>query len=277
MFSLLRTEWLKIKNYPAFWIILSITALSYPGINYVFFKSYKDLVSRKDATSELVNALMGNPFTFPEVWRTSAYASSVFVFIPAILVIMLIANEYQYKTGRQNIIDGWSRNNFMAGKLLDVIIITCVITLLYTLVAIAIGMSNNPESNPEKWKFSFYAGLLALQTFAQLSLAFFIGFTLRKAFLSLGIFVFYYIIIEPIAVQFLKIYPKEMNPVHDAGRFFPLEISDRIIPPPAFIGRMDKSAYEASLKAVNIHILYTILFIFIIWIACFWINKKKDL
>ena len=29
---ILKTEWLKLKNYRAFWLLLAVTAISYPGI-----------------------------------------------------------------------------------------------------------------------------------------------------------------------------------------------------------------------------------------------------
>jgi ABC-2 type transport system permease protein len=277
MLQLLRTEWLKIKNYPAFWLIIGITALSYPGINYIFLRTFKNVIARTDEAGQIAKAFLGNPFTFPDVWHTSAYASSVFVFIPAIVIIMLITNEYQYKTNRQNIIDGWSRNNFMTGKLLDVFIISLTITLLYGVVSMFIGMSNSTATDVGKWKLSYYAGLFALQTFAQLSLAFLIGFFVRRAFIALGIFVFYFIIAEPIAVQALKRFPKETSPFHDAGRFFPLEISDRMIPPPAFFARLDKDGYNAAKQAVGTHVVYSILFILLVWTICFWVNRKRDL
>ena len=43
MKNLFHTEWLKIKNYRAFWWVMGITALTYPGINYIFLKVYNDL------------------------------------------------------------------------------------------------------------------------------------------------------------------------------------------------------------------------------------------
>jgi len=45
--NLLKTEWLKIKKYPAFWGIIAITALSYPGINYIFLHVYQNLTEKK--------------------------------------------------------------------------------------------------------------------------------------------------------------------------------------------------------------------------------------
>jgi ABC-2 type transport system permease protein len=270
MLHIARTEWLKIKKYPAFWWVMGITALTYPGVNYIFHSVYVNLTEKTNNTAKLAQALLGNPFTFPEAWRTVAYFSSIFVFIPAIVVIMLITNEYNYKTNRQNIIDGWSRTEFMTGKMLDVVIMSALVTLLYSLVAIIIGYTNS--TNQPAWHMSYYIGLFALQTFSQLSLAFLTGLLFRKSFIALAVFSFYFIIVEPIAVGLLKYKFKG-----DWGRFLPLEISQRLLPKPAFLGRFDEAAYQLTLNAVKYHVLYTLILIFLTWAFSFWVFKRRDL
>lgn len=272
MFSIARTEWLKIKGYPAFWWVMGITAVTYPGVNYLFIKVYEDITTQKSTSGQIVKALIGNPFSFPEAWRTVAYFSSLFVFIPAIVVILLVTNEYTYKTNRQNIIDGWSRNDFMTGKLLGVLILSAIVTALYALVALTIGLTNTSNPAADKWLLAHYIGLFALQTFSQLSIAFMTGLLIRRSFIALAIFAFYFVLAEPIAVNGLK-YKFQSN----AGEFFPLEISHRLLPKPAFLGRINEEAYKAALKAVTPHIFYTLLLILITWSLCFWINKRRDL
>jgi len=268
--NLLKTEWLKIKKYPAFWGIIAITALSYPGINYIFLHVYQNLTEKKEQAARIAKMLIGNPFAFPEAWHTVAYFSSWFVFIPSVVVIMLVTNEYNYKTHRQNVIDGWSRNQFMAAKFIDILLVSLLITILYIAVSIIIGLSNSGGSN-DVWRFSYYAGLFALQTIAQLSIAFLIGFLVKRAFIALGIFIFYFIVLENILVGLAK------NYANDIGRFLPLEISDRLIPLPAFLGKFDKEYYDKALAEISPHILYTILLTTVIWLICFRINSRRDL
>lgn len=271
MKNIIRTEWLKIKGYKAFWIVLGMTALSYPGINYMFWKIYKDMAAQQKTAAQMLKMILGNPFAFPEVFHTTAYLSSLFVFIPAIVVIMLITNEFTYKTNRQNIIDGWSRHEFMIGKLIDVFIVTLMVSILYTIVACTVGSiaTEKEVTNPfiEWW----YIPAFALQTFTQLSLAFFIGFIVKRAFIALSIFVFYFIIFENAAVGILKV---KMN---DIGRFLPFELSDRMIPMPAFMGRLNPEAYQKSLTEIQPHTTYTLILLGMVWASCFWINKKRDL
>lgn len=271
MNNLLKTEWLKIKKYPAFWWMVGIVALSYPGINSLFYKIFKELVEKGDARTKMVmKMLVGNPFTFPEVWHTVSYASSIFVFIPCIVVIMFITNEYTYKTHRQNIIDGWSRGQFMTSKLIDVLFISLLITFMFVLVAFIIGYTNIKEGSGNFWSQTEYIWLFFLQTFSQLSIAFLIALITRRAFIALGIFIFYKIA-EKIMVAYASRY------LNDAGRFLPLEVSNRLIPVPAFVGRLNEESYKRGMALINEHIIYTALLLVITWGICFWINKKRDL
>lgn len=272
MLHIAKTEWLKIKKYPAFWWVMGITALTYPGTNSIFLAGYRDLTEKQSKSGQIVKALLGNPFSFPEAWRTVAYFSSLFVFIPAIVVIMLVTNEFTYKTNRQNIIDGWSRKDFMMAKLMDVLILSAIVTGIYTLVALVMGSINSPADQAGKWDLVYYVGLFALQTFSQLSLAFMVGLLVRKSFIAIAIFAFYFIIVEPIAVNVLHF--KFHN---DIGYYFPLEISHRLIPKPAFMGRFDEKAYQATLDAVKYHVVYTFMLLGLTWGFCFWINNKRDL
>jgi len=272
MTTLIRTEWLKMRKYNAFWWIMGLTALSYPGINYIFYLVYDNLTSQPTQASKLAKMAIGNPYSFPDVWHTVAYFSSWFIFIPSVVVIMFITNEYSFRTHRQNIIDGWSRNQFVSSKLIDVALVSIIITILYFVVALVSGIVNQERLIQDTWGSSKYIGLFALQTFSQLSLAFLVGFLVRKAFMALGVFLFYYIIFEPLTVGLLRVYGK------DAGRFFPLEISDRIIPVPAFLGKLEtKENYQKAIDDVQLHIVLTIAVTVVIWLICYRVNKTKDL
>ena len=277
MFSLLQIEWLKIKKYPAFWAMLIIVLLTYPAANLMFYNVYLDITTQK-GTDMLAKMLLGNPFAFPETWHTVAYISSFFVILPSILVIMLVTNEYQYKTQRQNIIDGWTRRQFMTSKLMDVLIVSSITTILYTLVAIGFSIYASTFDASKIWDQSYYIGLFFLQTFAQLSIAFLLGYLIKKAFIALGIFLFYYLIVENIATGYLKIKATKIG--GDIGRYLPFEISDRMIVAPAFIGRFGKdikTAYEKSLSEVPSQIALSLFLTTAIWAFCFFMHRKKDL
>lgn len=258
-----------MKKYPAFWWMLVLVAIAYPGMNYMLYlNGYKDQL--RDKTMGPVLRMLPNPFTFPDVWQTVGFISSLFIFLPSVLVIMFITNEYTYKTHRQNIIDGWSRNHFMLAKMIDVFIVCLFATLLYMITAMVIGTLNTEQMTANAWDGTKYIGLFFLQVFSQLSIALLIAFLVRKAFLALGIFLIYYFPIEPILVELGRKW------ANDAGEFLPLEIADRLIPFPRWFTQ-DENKWKALVAQSNAHILYTVLLLALTWAFCFWINKKRDL
>jgi hypothetical protein len=133
------------------------------------------------------------------------------------------------------------------------------------------GTANQERLIKNTWGKSYFIGLFALQTFAQLSIAFLIGFLVRKAFLALGIFLFYFIILENLIVGFFE---WKNSPV---GNYMPLEISNKLVPPPGFIRLIDPESYQKSLDAIQLHFFLTIILTAIIWAICYRINEKRDL
>ena len=67
MNNLIYTEWLKIKKYKAFWWLLGITALTYPGINYIFYNIYQEVMHSDSKAAQVAKMVIGSPFAFPEV------------------------------------------------------------------------------------------------------------------------------------------------------------------------------------------------------------------
>jgi len=271
MLTLLRTEWLKMRKYNAFWWIMGVTALSYPGINLIFQTVYDNIINEPGTVAKMAKAVIPNPFAFPEAWNTVAYTSSCFVFIPAVLVIMFISNEYTYRTHRQNIIDGWSRRQFITSKLVDVLVITLIITALNLAMTLIIGFSNLQDNlSSNLFSKSWVLLLFAIQTFSQLSIAFLVGFLVRKAFLALGIFLFYYLVLENILVGIGGKY------LGDIFRFLPFEISDRMIPHP-FLRLLQQDKYDALQNGIPLQLSLTVLVTVLTWYICYRINDRKDL
>lgn len=273
MLQLIKTEWLKIRKYPAFWWLFGIVALTYPLVNMMFHSVYTSITHRQEnkMMQEMAKMLLGNPFAFPEAWHSVAYFASWFVMIPSILVIMLINNEYTYKTHRQNIIDGWSRDQFITSKLIDVALIAVVATVMYIIVTLSFALYTDGSTAGDVADQLYYIPLFLLQTFAQLTIAFLLGFLIRKAFLALGVFVIYYLIIEN-ALQGLARW-KQVS----IAAYLPFEISDKLIPPPAFLGKFAPDAYQQAVDAIPLHVALTILLTAGIWYLCYSLHRKKDI
>ena len=107
MFSLFKIEWLKIKTYRTFWILFLGFLVFYPVAFY--FSAYKFMERFSDTATmqeQLLKSMMDAPFIFPKVWLAASWMGGMFFILIGMLFILLITNEVQYRTHRQNIIDG---------------------------------------------------------------------------------------------------------------------------------------------------------------------------
>ena len=274
--NIFQTEWLKVRHYKAFWVLLSITAISFPGVNAIAYFAFKNAAEGPSQGGQLMKMLLGNPFAFPQTFHTTAYLSSFFAFIPAVVVIMLITNEFQFKTHRQNIIDGWQKHTFIWGKFISVLLITLLVTVFYMAVASTLGFIATKEvKSAVLYEKAYFILLFSLQLFSQLSVAFLLGLLIRKAFIAYGIFIFYTFIIENILVGLFKLKSQKLG--YDYGHFLPFEISDRLIPVPPAIGKFNEADYKMAIDAIGQHVIYTLLLTFLVWILAFYIYKKRDI
>jgi len=272
--NLLYTEWLKLRRYWAFWLVLALVLIAYPGIAYLFYTGYEDVRESNQQVDAVLKLAIGSPFDFPEIWHTLAYISSFLVFIPSVLVIMLITNEYQYRTQRQNILDGWSRDQFLWSKLLGIAALTLLLTSVIILVTLVIGWANPDRATAGLHVNLQYMGLFALITFNQLSIAFLIGFLLKRALLALGLFLFYYLIPENVLIQLSSWRWKTGNWYH----YLPMEASDRMLPPPPYLAKIsDSTDYQSLVDAIPKHILVSAAYTCLLWLFCFWWLRRKDL
>jgi hypothetical protein len=265
-FNTLKVEWLKVRNYRTFWILLVVTAACMPAFNYVIYDFTDNSLPKFNGQS-----ILGNPFSFPAVWRTVPYNSGLLVFLPAILVITLFTNEFSFRTHRQNIIDGWSRSRFIHIKLLEVLALTIGVTILEALTCVCFGfltktLSVRPHWNDVRFIFYFFVELLNY-----LMIALLIALLVRRAGLSMGIFFLYMIIEQFVVVIGRNKYKK------DWVDYLPEEVTDRLIPQP--FGRQMMTSAQISLWEnhvalyLSIGILYVLLYIFFIR----WKFRKTDL
>jgi ABC-2 type transport system permease protein len=281
MKSLIKIEWLKIKKYPVFWWMIGIVAITYPAVNTMAYFIYTEITSSKNGDNEanfakaMFKMLLGEPFAFPTAWHSIAYFSSFFIYIPAMLVIMLINNEYTYKTNRQNIIDGLTRKEFVLSKLIDVVIISITITTIYVITTVFFGLITDYKLVDKIFSEIQYIPLFLLQTFAQLSIAFMCGFFIKKSFLAIGVFVLYGLIVENAII-----YPSLMRYDLSIAKYLPLEISDRLIPPIPFFTNLTKDGvdvYKQTMSEIPLHAFLTIALTSGVWYLCFYNYKKRDL
>jgi len=226
MIDLLKIEWLKIKSYKTFWVLSTLFLVSILGVNY-FGYSFKVGISQGNAQA---NALIGSPFSFPNVWHTVSYLSSFLLFIPGLMIITSITNEYTYKTHRQNIIDGWSRQQFIHVKIAMIIIISILATAFVFLTGTLYGLISGGEFSFEKIE---YLGYYFIQALSYCMLALLLSVLIKRSGLAIGLFFLYCFIIENFLGALINNTGGNKG-LNGPGDYLPLNTTDNLIPFPFF-------------------------------------------
>lgn len=262
MITLLRTEWLKIKNYRAFILIGIFFILGIFLTNYIVEKVFQEVVINSDA-----KVLVGkfNPYDFEHVWETVSYVSGYLLILPALLLLIITTNEFTFKTSRQNIIDGWTRNEFIEVKLMMGLIFALISSLFVILSGLLFASISDTPFSAKGFMHVFYFFNKAL-TYNVIAL--FISVWIRKTGFAIGIF-FIYTGAENIIAQMLDALSVKWRngDKYDLGRlgeYLPMNASDGLLSfPDNPLKSMAKNSFPTDLQNVEISfsIFYLILFI----------------
>jgi ABC-type transport system involved in multi-copper enzyme maturation permease subunit len=259
MIQLLKIEWMKVKAYRTFWILIAIFTVAGPLLSSAYSSLNKRVFSKLP--------MVQNPFAFPEAWETVAWLTSFMTPVMGILLIILLTNENNFRTIRQNIIDGWSRDQYIAAKFGVMLGMVLFITLLVTLTAIVFGAQNGGDAS-ENLHIILWS---ALQSLTYLSAAFFLGTFMKRSGIAIAIYVFYAYVGEFMLAALLDFQVR-----FHAGAFLPMECTDRLLPGQA-TKMMRKLMTEAPPPSNSVYIItavaYVLLFCYLSWRKM----KKADL
>jgi ABC-2 type transport system permease protein len=256
MMHLLKIEWLKIKGYKTFWILATLFLVSIVGLNYFVFYIKQGITQGNNSS---VNAVLGSPFDFPNVWHTVSYFSSFLLFIPGLMIITSITNEYSFKTHRQNIIDGWSRYQFIHVKIILIVIIAILSAIFVFLTAMFYGLLAGSSFSFEKVQ---YIGYYFIQALSYCMLALLLSVLIKRSGLSIGIFFLYSFIIENFLGAIINNMGGNLKGGNSGpGDYLPLNTVDNLIPFPFFrnlvqLGTLPSIYILLGLSALYLFIYY---------------------
>ena len=210
-------------------------------------------------------------FGFPTVWNYLTWTASWWNILLGVLIVILVCNDINYKTQRQNIIDGLSRKDIILGKLYFLIALAFVIAVYTFLIGAVVG---SIYSSPENMFNGIeYVGIYFIQTLGYFSFAFFFAVLVRKPALSIVLFVviimldaiLYWPLSEEIAQFFPTITISELTPFPFFRQLLDMQVSEN----PDFEAPYVLSQSVRSIMAV----IYIGIFTFIGYISL----KKRDL
>ena len=185
---LLRIEWLKAVKRRAFWVAVAAFAA---------FTAIPVVERVRNAHSD-TNAVYALPDSWPDILGTVTGLGPLFT---GVLMILLFAPEFSWRTARQNVIDGLSKERFYAGKVM--LLAGLVLLFMATTVLIGVGgtMLSPGEGGPgfiRPSDFSYMSSLaLGMLVFGSAGLM--LSAHLRSSGSALGILFLYLFVEEAVA------------------------------------------------------------------------------
>ncbi len=255
MLRLFKIEWLKIKEYKTFWSLFIIFMVMEP-LGFYFMAS-KWMESQSVGQEEkMIKAFIGNLFAFPKVWHSSGWFGGLFFIMLGMLFILLITNEVQYRTHRQNIIDGWSRMDFLKAKLSMMLFLVISSTVMIFLSGLIVGLVYTSGSY-NVFEGFYYVGYFALMATLYLMVAFLIAILVKRTGLSIIIYFAFVCIVDNVLWLILTVRKSQF------AYFLPLESTDSLLVNPFKPARMEGRTVS-DVALICTAIAYIILFAFII-------------
>lgn len=217
MKTLILLEWMKVRKYKTFWGFIILFTVSLIGINYFI---YNLQIKTRVLSHGMVNM---QAFTFPQIWSTTAWTGSFSVLLLGLLTITLVTNEYTFKTHRQQIIDGMSRQQFISGKWLMIIVFIIFTWILYFILTLIVGDRTGGVSI---FSGFYYAGYFLVKMAVSLSVAFMFALLFRRSGLAITLYLVYVFILEGIIKHLLD------KIVDGLGMFLPLSAGGYLVSNP---------------------------------------------
>ena len=224
-------------------------------------------------------------FNFPFIWHFNAYVAAILKIFLAIVIVSMMANEYSYRTLKQNLIDGLSKKEFILSKFITVLLYAAISTLFLGVVSLILGFSFS-DYNEIGIVFSDLEYLLAyfVKLVAFFSFCLFLGILVKRSAFALGFLIIWFIL-EKISYGLLKwkIF-KDSDIAESISQFFPLEAMSNLIKEPlSRLGAVQSAAnqlgeafdknYDVEWQTLLINFVWTGLFIYWSYV----ILKRRDL
>ncbi len=270
--KLIKLEWLKFKGHRFFLIGTGLYVLCMVGL-IIGIGNIEPLGSSKSEDGGIVDLGTFGEMGFydvPFVWHNLTYIAGFFKFIPAFILLFFVANEYKFKTYRQNLIDGLTKTQFYISKLISVLFFSILSTLVIGITGLIVALIHNPDLGilemftGGEFLIAFFAEVLFLMVFSV-----FLTFLMRSSTVAIIILLLYYSLVEPFIGYIL---------MGDFDVFLPTRASRELINQPfTRMTQMDsimglETAETIPLKELIITFSYTLIFA----LGGYLILKKRD-
>ncbi len=227
-------------------------------------------------------------FNFPYIWHFNTYIAAILKFFLLLVIVSMMANEYSYKTLKQNLIDGLSKKEFILSKFYTVVVFAAISTIFVFGVSLVLGLvySDYNElgiiTSDLEYLVAFFVKLVGFFSFGL-----FLGIFIKRSAFAVGA-MFVWSIIEGFFKGFLyyqyKEAPNTSEKVDSVMQFLPLEAMANLIKEPFSrlgavrsmanqIGEKFTKSYAVEFTDILIVLVWTFIFIYL----SYRLLKKRDL
>ena len=254
MLHLLKIDLKKLTSYRTFWIICGLYFITLAFFTASGMELLKWLASMIEGFGSSLNINRIPLYHFPDVWLNLIYVSGFFKVVLGIMTVISITNEFQYRTLRQNVIDGLSRWQFLLSKILMNVLLGWLSVVMIMLISFVTGLIYSPSVN---WNFVFadMEFLLAyfVEIFAYLSFALMLGVMVHRSGLTIIL-----LLLAPMLEFIVK--ANIDNYVPALIEFFPLESITNLVPLPFKRYAFQEIRDYLTVNSVAIALAWTLLF-----------------
>lgn len=211
-------------------------------------------------------------FDFPYIWHFTTYYASFFKFFLLFVIVSMMANEYSYKTLKQNLIDGLSKQEFILSKFYTVIAFALISTIFVFLVSLILGLIYSDFTEISiiftdvEYIFAYFIKLVGF-----FSMGLFFGILIKRSAFAVAGIIFWYFF-EWLFFGLLKwLLPISWETAQKVKNFLPLEAMANLIKQP--ISRL--SAIKSVAKQINVDIStdvsvhFSTVLIVLVWVLIF--------
>jgi ABC-2 type transport system permease protein len=235
MLRLFEIEFYKLRYSKTFWVICAFYALLIIIIP-LSVSGFLDVVKMEGGDVQGFDPAKIPVLHFPDIWQNVIFIYGFIRIFLGILVIISVSNEYSYRTIRQNVIDGMSREDFIISKLVTFFILSLSAAILVFCTLTVVGLTNTPQIEAADILYGLqFVGAYFLELFTYMALALFITVIIQRTGLSIAVLLLAagieYIIgfnIPETMVNYLPMHALENLVTFPYGRYVFREIQDYV-------------------------------------------------
>ncbi len=226
MLHLLQIDLKKLTSYRTFWIVCGLYFITLAFFTASGMELLKWIANQVEGFGSKLNISRIPLYHFPDVWLNLIWVSGFFKIVLGIMTVISITNEFQYRTVRQNVIDGLSRLQFLGSKVLMNVLLSFLSVAMIMIISFVTGLIYTPAID---WSYVFadmeFLFAYFLEIFSYLSFALMLGILIQRSGLTIIL-----MLLAPMLEFIIKQNIDDYVPA--LIEYFPLDSISNLVPNP---------------------------------------------